>query len=552
MPNFNIHWKGYPHRRLPRIRVASTSGTTVRSRSIPRIVTADSIQLERERKKQRFAFRRRQARQSRSSSSAARARKHASLRARQHIQVFGWDANIASKASTIKTKSVASAIRAPQQPPTPTAPEDTFSQTTVIDSNDGAAASACRFKNSNQPEKLYSLMHVAEVPVYWSTNKPSSRRKPFISSSRALMRASKSVGEYAHVKPLDPVSRRRSSRPPRRVGKSRTYDARIDPRILLDPERPTKSFPTNPTATTRSTASRPVPNKSWQGNPNLRRILSSKVSKAKANPQSVTPSMKSIVQSLLSDPASRTPSQRKALKRFTKELELYLQAAKSLPKHSLVPSSSATTLSAHTIEELRPYQSQLRSAGLAVTAADQLRATSIMAKLRKAPSPPPTPPKDGRYTSRKSKVDPNDRQGAQAHHHNKIGSIGSFDTGTTIMDFTPPHEQTTPRNPRGRQRSSLSSDHTIMAFTPPHEKPPPQPEYAPPPPPRASTKKSLPWLRKQEPFEASPTPSPQDKGNITASTVKTTTRNPSDVLLFIEARDSAVKKNDDRPKERSE
>lgn len=551
MPNFNIYWKGYPHRRLPRIRVVPTRGTSVRTRSTVRAAATDTIrrplgpELEREWKKQRFAFRRRRARKSRSSSSAVRTRKLASLRARQHIQVFGWDPEVASKVDTLKISSHSSSIKPRAEFTPPADPLDTATQTTVIDSHDGAAGSICRPKPVERGN-IYSLMHVAEVPVYWTNRNAANRKKSSIASSRALRRA----GEYAHVGPLDPVSRRRTYRSPQRVGRSRTYDSRIDPRALLDRERPTKSAPVNPSSTTRRTASRLSPEKGAQGSPELRRVLESMVVKSKADPQSVTPSMKSIVQTLLSNSASRTPSQRKALKQFAKELELYLQAAKSLPKQTLVPSPSATTVSAHTIEELNPYRSQFHSAGLAVTSTDQKGESSAMARLKKAPSPPPTPPKDDRYTTRKplagkSKMSSGGEKRQetthQTHHHYKTDSIPSFDTGTTVMDFTPPHEQTGPRAARDRRRSS--SDHTIMAFTPPHEIPPPQPKSAPPQPPRASMKRSLPWLRKPETVELSPLHTPEDKDIVTASTVKAKTRNPSDILLsFSVPRDSVVEK----------
>lgn len=563
MLNFNIHWKGHPHRRLPRIRIAPIRGTSVRSSSIPGIVAVDSIQLrrplgpnlERERKKQRFAFRRRRSRKSCSSSSALRTRKLASLRARQHIQVFGWDPEAASKVDTLRGSRYPSStkLRADFRPPEN--PQDTASGTTIIDSHDGASGSVCRPIFSTKPviqrENLYSLMHVAEVPVYWSAKKPVNRKKTSIASNRAIKRS----GECVHVGPLDLVSRRRIYRSPQRVGRSRTYDSRIDPRALLDRERPTKSAPVNPPPTTLRTISR---NTATQGSPELRRALESIAVKSKADPQSVTPSMKSIVQSLLSDSASRTASQKRALKQFTKELELYLQATKSLHKQTLVPSPSTTTVSAHTIEELRPYKGQFQSAGLAVTSADQKRESAVMAKLKKAPSPPPTPPKDDRYTARKptarkSKMSTGGEKRQETtnptHHHHKTESLPSFDTGTTVMDFTPPHEQTGPRT-RGRRHSSMSSDHTIMAFTPPHEIPPLQPKSTPPPPPRASTKKSLPWLRNQDSTEVSPSRSPKDKGVVTASMLKAETQNLSDVLLFSGPRGSVVEKKVAPPKDR--
>ena len=526
MPNLSIHWKGYPQRRLPRIRVRSISRTPVRLRSIHRIVPADSFrqpmgaQYRRDCKKQKFCFRRHRGRKSRSSSSVARARSHASVRARQHLQVFGWDADIASKANTSKTKLLPSSVSASQPS---AAPEKTLSQTTVIASNDGAGGSACRSRRPTEPERLYSLEYAADVPVYWPNPDPAS-----FASNQAFTQVSRRTGEDASTRPLNSFRRRHSSRPLPRVGKSRTYDARIDPRSLLGRERPAKSFPANPAVTRQRVVPRNASTKSWQGNSELRRILSAKVSNAKPNPQLVNRSIKSVVQSLLSDPVSCTPSQRKALSQFIKELELYLQATKSLPKQSLVPSPSTTTVSVHTIEEFRPYQSEFRSAGLAVTAADQLGEASIMVKLKNARSPPPTPPKDGRYSSRKSAAKESMTGSGEGHLHHKSGSIKSFDTETTVMDFTPPHEPTSPCDIKGRRRSS--SDHTIMAFTSSHGTPYPEPEVACTLPTQASTKKSLPWLRKKGPFEEPASPLPKDKSVVTPSTVKSRIGKSSKVL----------------------
>lgn len=45
MPQFNIHWKGYPHRRLPRIRVASPYYGTARNRRHAHRTTEEALQL---------------------------------------------------------------------------------------------------------------------------------------------------------------------------------------------------------------------------------------------------------------------------------------------------------------------------------------------------------------------------------------------------------------------------------------------------------------------------------------------------------------------------
>ncbi|KAH8602831.1 hypothetical protein B0O99DRAFT_11254 [Bisporella sp. PMI_857] len=110
-------------------------------------------------------------------------------------------------------------------------------------------------------------------------------------------------------------------------GKKRTYDPRIDYKQHSRPKSPSKHIP-------------------------------------------ISPSIRSFVHSLISI-RSRTLSQRKALRRFTKELELHLQAVENLRGRSLIPSPSTTMVSVKTIQELMPYYEQFKSAGLAVTGAEQ-------------------------------------------------------------------------------------------------------------------------------------------------------------------------------------
>jgi len=80
----------------------------------------------------------------------------------------------------------------------------------------------------------------------------------------------------------------------------------------------------------------------------------------------------------VNSPASRTPSQRKTLRRFARELQLHLKAVENLPNKTLMPSPSITTI--RTVEGLKPYHKQLLSAGLAVTGAEQRKRPSSLAK----------------------------------------------------------------------------------------------------------------------------------------------------------------------------
>jgi hypothetical protein len=204
MPNIKIHWKGCPHHRLPRVRVASTPRNSVRIRSqlaaeqVLRVPLGSS--LEQARKKQRFNFRlrRRRGRSSRSTgrSAVVRSRRHASQRARQHIQVFGWGASQAELASrrTFETAS----IRPQSSRSVGTTPglRNQQPQDSVIPSTDGAGSSSVRQVKAytRGPENLYSLMHVAEVPVYWKSRNIESRKRSSLGPDRLSIHSARRPG----------------------------------------------------------------------------------------------------------------------------------------------------------------------------------------------------------------------------------------------------------------------------------------------------------------------------------------------------------------------
>ncbi|KAH6961498.1 hypothetical protein DER45DRAFT_537259 [Fusarium avenaceum] len=82
---------------------------------------------------------------------------------------------------------------------------------------------------------------------------------------------------------------------------------------------------------------------------------------------------------------SRTPSQREALNRFTRELHQYAEqsgAKGRLPIFTPTPPASGVSL--HTINALLPFRSEFKAAGLAVTSRDQGKSSS-----RPAPSGKP-------------------------------------------------------------------------------------------------------------------------------------------------------------------
>ena len=150
------------------------------------------------------------------------------------------------------------------------------------------------------------------------------------SLSRPLARAS-GIAPSTRAIPATVQNQRTSN-----FRKHRMYDPRISPRRLLKRETPANTV---------------------VGSPSIRSFIHGQVS-----------------------PISQSPSQRRTLRRFARELELHLKAVEMLPKKSLIPSPSITTV--HTVEALKPYHSQLLSAGLAVTSTEQRKRPSSLARQK--------------------------------------------------------------------------------------------------------------------------------------------------------------------------
>jgi hypothetical protein len=482
--------------------------------------------LGRERKKQRTWFYHRRRRSSRSGSAAVRSRKRdieesrkrAALRARHKLQAFGLDASSISKVNT----------------------------------NDGAGCSGLPPLRPFQQENLYSSMQISETPTYW-TSHPVNKREYSAQPDQWVALSKRPRNKSTFLGPLDSVGSKYYS--PDDVGRRRTYDSRIDPkpRMKANENRSVLADSTQ-VGNYKRVADQNISEKQEDEATDVN------VEKTGKNSQRATPSLRSMTQTIISDSPSCTPTRKKAIKRFTKELQVYIEATRSLPSKLIEPSVSSTTISAHTLKELKPYQAHFNSAGLAVTAADQLGKTSIMPTRSKRQAGLPTIPVkcdiyakptlperpsisaavdlQGRFddsydldstTQNPTSIDK--RQGVEVHHHHKTATMASFDSDTTLMAFTPPNERSEFPSVQPKARRSLSSDHTVMAFTPPHERPNPVSKYAssiaknPP-------KKSLPWLRK--PACSPEVPSSRIRSTAPLSTVavaETKPRNPSDIVL---------------------
>jgi len=295
--------------------------------------------------------------------------------------------------------------------------------------------------------------------------------------------------QYAQVGPLEMGGRQSTTRAPPTPDIRRTYDCRIDPKSHLEDQ--TKSGPSG--IRRRTSGVRNI--HTLHEKQNISRVsteLWEAVNSLGLLSKPETPSNGTIIPSspctTSSNSRSRTRSQRKGFRKFTRELELYLQACRSLPNGTLVATPSLTTISAHTIDELKPYQAQFQSAGLAVTSDQQKR----LSRIHIEESPPPPPAKDEQLANLDLLGD--GTMGFSRKEKPREPSYASGSTGTTVLGWTPPHEKNSPR-PKIARQPSTDSDHTIIGFTPPHEKIPTRP---PPPVPKVPSKKSLPWLRKPD------------------------------------------------------
>lgn len=72
-------------------------------------------------------------------------------------------------------------------------------------------------------------------------------------------------------------------------------------------------------------------------------------------------------------PSSRSPSERKALNRFTNRLDRYAQASRQAGRPiGTTPTESQSRVSLHTLQPLLPYHEEFRAAGLAITSTEQM------------------------------------------------------------------------------------------------------------------------------------------------------------------------------------
>lgn len=471
-----VRWQGHPHQ-IPHIRIASSSSTAfIPAHSSSRDAAKQVLQrplspaLIQARSRRRYIV---SSRISSHHSITRSAYRKASFRAKHRLQAFGWRSSTADQAvfpPALRHHSTVSLdVARPRQARTP---HLVVKRDTTIPSFDGAAHSKTRRRRDNCSGRHSCKAELSDTiksqaPLLTATN----RHPRTIRHTRVAPRS----GAQRHK-----VYRRNTS-----IDRGVAYDPRISLKLVdRDPVQALRSTSVSAAGRVRPQALSRIPQQSH----------SASVDKAKIAPMGRDPTNRrqsrySSAKRKTSISLSRSPSERKSLKKFTKELERHLQATRDIPQ-SVSSTSHSVTVSADTVEELKPYKTQFNAAGLAVTS-NQQRGLEGRADGQQMNSISPAKATRGDYQEVKN-AKGEIKTMIKVERQPSDNTSGS--TGTTVMGFTPPHEKVHSKHRAPTVRRQSSSDHTFLEFTPPHEKI----ITTASPSPKQTTRRSLPWLRKPE------------------------------------------------------
>lgn len=520
MVNFNIHWKGCPHRAFPRIDNTSSCPQTKFTRCTSHTDRGtceihNCRALEQARRKQRIEARGSRSRISRA-SNVTRSQRRASKQARQ--EVFGWESprseiarqdpqsgsRVAHSKIPIESKTRRSGEIIPDSP--------------WIDSVDGACSAFRRVKAcvTNKNIKSQAGTRSNSINLRQLTGDPVDQPRRYQAISQTSGAQNSRVQDSRSVyRKYNPSTHTGFASPAR----SRAFLAASTLASLYEeqgvPSRtPDSGDPTKKDISIGSTA--------FIGVSRLASL---------AQRESFSSSVHSIVQSIASNPSSRSPSQRRALKHFTRELDLYLQIAKQAATQTPISSVLSTSFSSQTIQtiqEFKPYHAEFQAAGLAVTSAEQRNQSSLDFKLseRRNTVPEAQPlPYDFRSAGllaeserqrRRTLSDIEEPQAILSDENMGIKgsnllikkpvsdsvkpvtalSTMSIASEETVIEWTPANERD---NPTNRLESPPCCDLAppIMQASSPAKVHPPDsvasPQHA-----ASPAKKSLPWLRKPQ------------------------------------------------------
>ncbi|KAH8657529.1 hypothetical protein BGZ60DRAFT_531686 [Tricladium varicosporioides] len=520
MPHFHIHWKGSPHHHLPHIRSASVGSRTFAQTATEEVLRRPlSPALEQERAKQRTAGQERKGRSpARTAAGQKEHNKENPKSLRRSTPPIYLASKLGSKEAGLKYSRIRNRSLSPSRNTRGRSRSATGFRTTI--ETDGPSIFSSTISKPGQGGDKYSAVNTYNTLDYWTSN-----------PSTSIYKSSENQNTW------DPVVTARSAAldggttqsqaQTKTASWGRIYDPRIDSHQGIKSNHgfvvvAGDSYSSNPRIIiTKPVFSSEEDNRETSGEGGVWETLDSNREHSDST-QSRARSTLSSLQNFESGVIFRTPSQTKALKRFTKELDLHWQAVRFLPKQTILASPSITTVSADTIGEFLPFHAEFQSAGLSITSKEQGRLSSNHAGHM--PSlPPPSRGKSGTLANKEHKTrwtGSNVRISSAKFIGNDgpSSSIGSASTGTTIIGFTPPHEKHLARRTNSRRKYSSASTASI-GFTPPHElyipkQPPTRPA------PITPTRTSIPWLRKADQSSKAPPSAAKVSSNCTFANCK--------------------------------
>lgn len=423
MPQFNIHWKGYPHRHLPRIRVTSPHYGTVRPPRYAHFAALNacqlpySLDLQRVRQQQEVRIRRKK-QNIRESLRRIMTSSRSSQQIMSDIQLSGLESpreDLASKEPVNRELEV----------PIFT---DQFTESPFYLSTDLVASSKI-VRNpslmSDERDCPLCSMHTAnQTEVVDLKNSVKNKRQ----RGKARERVRR---EHDQVVPAGSVRKTSLySRSPV-LGKSRTYDPRLPVRSA---RRRTKSNSSKRNAIYQPksiiTKSKPAVTDNEQISTDLpiqqaNRSSASSISTG----ASLQPGKRSVL-------PSRTPTQLLALKKFSRGLERHLIAQEAIRKACLNSSLSSSTFSADTVVEFVPYIGEFQAAGLAVTSTEQRR--PVVQQSRREVVPLPLKEAGGKARALANKIEGTNNESPTVSHDGSGGGLytDTMSSRTTVVAFS--------------------------------------------------------------------------------------------------------------------
>jgi hypothetical protein len=374
MPQFNIHWKGCPHRHLPRIRVASPHYGTTASRHFARIAALEACQLpyslalQRARLQQRIRIRRRKQRSWESLKGITTPRRM-SQRAMSNIWLSGRKSPRLDLLSNGEGNGELGATMFTNR--LSTSPlclsgdlidsVGNLSNTSLVtDGRDDSISSIY----ATEPDEIIDLKLRGKANRQRSTinRRVGGKHDQFMSTDKVRKT---SIHSRASV-----------------LRRSRTYDPRLP---VERARRRTKSTSSKYDAVGQSRSISIVLKPARMEKKPISIDLSLQQATRGSTSSASTESNSQPAQ--LSGLPSRTPTQLVALKNFRRGLERHIIAQEAVRKACLSLSSpSSSTLSAKTVVEFVPYMAEFQAAGLAVTSTEQR--THVVRQSRREVVPP--------------------------------------------------------------------------------------------------------------------------------------------------------------------